>query len=225
MMKSVDRQQTPARTAPLSRRQFLRRAGLAGVGLAALPLLAACGTEPTPTTVPTRPVPTTAPTAAAAATIVAGTAVPPPPIGSPGAAGAAGPTMVPPSPTSLAGIPRAKSSATVVGKYLFIQNQDFHPDHNAFLRAEIEKYCKVQGWDLGISYAAGFQGGGDLLTTLVGAVQAGNAPDAFFHDLGVRQYQSQGVLEPVTAFTKEMIGKYGATYPGFEDTTFFDNEW
>lgn len=83
----------------------------------------------------------------------------------------------------------------------------------------------MQGWNLDISYAAGFTGNGDLLTTLVGAVQAGNAPDAFFHDIGVRQFQSQNVLEKTTDLTKEMIGKYGATYPGYEDTTFFDNEW
>src|SRR5690242_15997243 len=36
----------------LSRRQFLRRAGGLGAGLAALPLLAACGGTPTPTAPP-----------------------------------------------------------------------------------------------------------------------------------------------------------------------------
>ena len=154
---------------------------------------------------------------------MAGTAVAPAPIGSPAASG--GPTQVVPTPTAIAGIPRAKSSAKVIGKYQFVQNQDFHPDHNAFLRAEIEKFCEVQGWNLDISYAAGFTGNGDLLTALSAAVQAGNPPDAFFHDIGVRQYQSQGVLEPVTDITKEMIAKYGETYPGYEDSTFFDNEW
>lgn len=125
----------------------------------------------------------------------------------------------------IAGIPRAKSAAKVTGKYQFIQNQDFHPDHNAFLRGEIQEFCKAQGWDLDISYASGFIGNGDLLTTLVGAVQAGNPPDAFFHDIGVRQFQSQNVLEKTTDLTKEMIQKYGDTYPGYEDTTFFDNDW
>lgn len=217
----------------LSRRQFLHRLGLAGAGLATLPILAACGTSlatPAPATTAagggvaaTRPAPTSAPTAIAAATNISGTIVAPPPIGSPATGGA--PTQVPPTPTAIAGIPRAKSTAKVTGKYQFIQNQDFHPDHNAFLRAEIQEFCKVQGWDLDISYASGFTGNGDLLTTLVGGVQAGNAPDAFFHDIGVRQYQSQGVLEKVTDLTKEMIAKYGETYPGYEDTTFFDNEW
>jgi len=113
----------------------------------------------------------------------------------------------------------------VTGKLSFIQNQDFHPDHNAFIRAEAQEFCKAQGWTLDISYAAGFTGTGDLLTTLIGAVQAGNAPDVMFHDIGVYQYQSQGVLEKTTELTKEMIGKYGDTYPGYYDTTFFDNDW
>jgi hypothetical protein len=37
---------------PWSRRQFLRRVGLAGAGLAALPILAACGGTATATTAP-----------------------------------------------------------------------------------------------------------------------------------------------------------------------------
>ena len=213
----------------LSRRQFLRRLGGAGAGLAILPILAACGGDlaaPATTVASSAPAgaaPTSAPTAVAAATQVAGTAVAPPPIGSPAASG--GPTAIPPAPTAIAGIPRAKSTAKVTGKYQFIQNQDFHPDHNAFLRAEIQEFCKAQGWDLDISYASGFIGNGDLLTALIGAVQAGNPPDAFFHDIGVRQYQSQGVMEKTTDLTKEMIAKYGDTYPGYEDTTFFDNDW
>ncbi|CAN0478013.1 unnamed protein product, partial [Phaeothamnion confervicola] len=45
-----------------------------------------------------------------------------------------------------ADIPRAKSSATVDGKLQVLQKADFHPDHNAFVRGEIEAYCKEQGW-------------------------------------------------------------------------------
>ena len=64
-----------------------------------------------------------------------------------------------------------------------------------------------------------------MLTTLIGAVQAGNPPDAMFHDIGVRSYQAQGVFEKVTDLTKEAIAKYGETYPGYEDSTFFENDW
>ena len=206
----------------LSRRQVL----WGGVALAVAPVLAACGDNlPTPTPAPaggggaaTRPAPTTGPTAAAAATIVAGTP-------NVGASPALASTAVPPTPTAIAAIPRAKSSAKVTGKLQVVQHQDFHPDHNEFLRAEMIEYCKVNGWDHEISYAAGFQGGGDLLAALTASVQAGNPPDYFFQDIAVRQYQFSGVLAPMTDLTRELIGKYGEPPTGFEDTTFFDNEW
>lgn len=220
--------------AQLSRRQFLHRSGLVAAGLAALPILAACGSNlPTPapsaapagggagSTAPTASArPSTSGSAAPAAS-ASGSAAP-----AASASGSAAPAAsVAPTPTAIAGIPRAKSNAKVTGKLSFIQNQDFHPDHNAFIRAEAQEFCKTQGWTLDISYAAGFQGSGDLLTTLIGAVQAGNAPDVMFHDIGTYQYQSQGVFEKVTDITKEMIGKYGDTYPGYYDSTFFNDEW
>jgi multiple sugar transport system substrate-binding protein len=236
-------EQLPARSqsGPLSRRQFLRRGGLAVAGLAVLPLLAACGgdlaapaTSPAVSSAPggASTAPSSAPAggasaapSAAPATKAASAAPSAAASTAPSAAASGGPTAVPPTPTAITGIPRAKSSAKVTGKYVFIQNQDFHPDHNAFLRAEIQEFCKTQGWDLDISYAAGFQGTSDLLSALSAAVQAGTGPDAFFHDIATRQYQFQGVLEDTDALTKEAIQKYGATYPGYEDSTIVDGKW
>ena len=240
--------------AALSRRQFLRRIGLAGAGLAALPILAACGGAATATTAPAPSVapaasaaasasarPSTAASAsgsasASAASSAAGSATARPSTAAsasasasgsaPAASGSAAASAAPPTPTVISGIPRAKSSAKInTAKYQFIQNQDFHPDHNAFLRTEIVEFCKVQGWALDISYAAGFQGTSDLLSALTAAVQAGSAPDAFFQDIGVRQYEFQGVLEDTDALAKEAIAKYGETYPGFRESTFIKDKW
>ena len=233
---------------PWSRRQFLRRVGLAGAGLAALPILAACGGTATATTAPASSAPaasaggaasarpstaastaaSSAPASSAAGASAAGSARPSAAAGGASAApaGSAAASGAPPTPTVIAGIPRAKSTATITGgKYQFIQNQDFHPDHNAFLRTEITEFAKQQGWTLDISYAAGFTGTGDLLTALSAAVQAGTPPDAFFHDIGVRQYQFQGVLEDTDALTKEAIAKYGETYPGYRESTFIEEKW
>src|SRR5262245_38737156 len=86
-------------------------------------------------------------------------------------------------------IPKEKSSATVSGKLSVLQDQDFHPDHNAFLKAEIESYCQFNGWDYEVTDVAGFQGGGDLNQKLVASVQAGNAADLLIKDHYVRQLQ------------------------------------
>ncbi|HEX5501841.1 MAG TPA: extracellular solute-binding protein [Thermomicrobiales bacterium] len=192
----------------LTRRQIL----VGSLALAAAPLLNACsGSLPTPTS---------APAAGGGATKPAGTTAPAATKASGGA-----PTAVPPTATAVPDIPRAKSSAKVTGKLKVIQHEDYHPDHNAFMRAEIQEFCKVNGWDLEISTATGFQGTGDLLTALTAAVQAGNAPDMFFQDIGVFQYQANGVLQPTTDLTKEMIAKFGDPPSAYADTTFFNNEW
>jgi multiple sugar transport system substrate-binding protein len=188
----------------VTRRQIL----WGGLALAAAPLLNACSGSLAS--------PTAAPAAGAAATKPAGTTA---------AGGGPTATAVLPTATAIPDIPREKSSAKVTGKLQVLQYQDFHPDHNAFVRAEIQEFCKVNGWPLDISYTAGFQGTGDLLTALTASVQAGNPPDLFFHDIGVFQYQSNKVLQPVTDLAKELIAKYGDPPSGYYDTTFFNNDW
>ncbi|HEY7034451.1 MAG TPA: extracellular solute-binding protein [Thermomicrobiales bacterium] len=122
-------------------------------------------------------------------------------------------------------IPIAKSSAKVNGKLSVLQDQDFHPDHNAFLKAQIEAFCQFQGWDYEVTDVAGFQGGGDLNQKLVASVQAGNAADLLIKDHQVRQLQFLGVLEPTTDLTTEMIGLYGDTTPEMTNTSNFDDQW
>jgi multiple sugar transport system substrate-binding protein len=238
---------------PWSRRQFLRRVGLAGAGLAALPILAACGGTATATQAPAASAPaassaagssaaasssagaaTSAAASSSAAAASGSAAASSPaaasgsarPSGAAAASGSAAPSAAPPTPTVIAGIPRAKSTATLVGgKLSYIQNQDFHPDHNAFLRTEITEYCKTQGWTLDISYAAGFQGTSDLLSALSAAVQAGTPPDGFFQDIGTRQYQFQGVLEDTDDLAKEAIAKYGEVMPAMIENAVIDGKW
>lgn len=122
-------------------------------------------------------------------------------------------------------IPRAKSSATVDGRLYILQDQDFHPDHNAFLKAELEAYCQFNGWDYEITDVAGFQGGGELNQILVGSVQAGNAPDLLIKDHQVLQLHSLGVLEPTTELTQEIIAANGDTTPEMTNQTYFEDQW
>jgi multiple sugar transport system substrate-binding protein len=122
-------------------------------------------------------------------------------------------------------IPRTPSSATVDGRLYVLQDQDFHPDHNAFLKAEIEAFCQASGWEYEITDVAGFQGGGELNQLLVGSVQAGNAPDLLIKDHQVLQLHSLGVLEPTTDLTQEMITANGDTTPEMTNQAFFKDEW
>jgi multiple sugar transport system substrate-binding protein len=122
-------------------------------------------------------------------------------------------------------IPRAKSSATVDGTLQVLQKTDYHPDHNTFVRAEIEAYCAEQGWQVEISEVGGGQSSGEIGQRLVAGVQAGNAPDVYFDNIPVRQFQFLGVLEDVTDLTNEIIAANGDATPGFVTAGFFDDAW
>ncbi|MGN6757635.1 MAG: hypothetical protein ACTHMJ_14730, partial [Thermomicrobiales bacterium] len=184
-----------------SRRQFMRRAGAVSAGLAALPILAACSSSlATATSAPAaatkapaaNPTPagtavsggagsTTSSSSSAAASSASGSTTAAKTTSSSSAAAGA-PTPVPPTATAVANIPRAKSNAKVTGKIRILQDNDFHPDHNAFLRSEIEAFCRAQNWDYEVTSVAGYQGTGDLNQLLVASVQAGNAADLLIKD-------------------------------------------
>lgn len=122
-------------------------------------------------------------------------------------------------------IPRAASSATVDGTLQVLQKTDYHPDHNAFVRAEIEAYCQEQGWEVEVSEVGGGQSSGEVGQRLVAGVQAGNAPDVYFDNIPVRQFQFLGVLEDVTDLVAEMAAANGETTPGFTTAANFDDAW
>jgi multiple sugar transport system substrate-binding protein len=231
------------RSRSLGRRRFLAWTGLA-LGLpAAGALLQACGgAAPTaaPTTAPAKPTEapkpaaTSAPAAAAtgapaaatkpaaaspaaAAASPAGAATKPAGAASPAAGGAATPT--PPPSQSVVDAVKAlqipKSSAKVNGKLQILQNQDFHPDHNAFVRLLLEEWGKAQGWQMDISYIAGFQGGSDLNQKLTAMVQAGTPPDIMDHNVDTRPQTFLGVLEPVTDVVNDLVKTFGKPNAGF----------
>jgi multiple sugar transport system substrate-binding protein len=127
--------------------------------------------------------------------------------------------------TPVAEIPRAQSSATVDGTLQVLQKTDYHPDHNAFVRAEIEAFCAQQGWQVEVSEVGGGQTSGEIAQRLVAGVQAGNAPDVYFDNIPVRQFQYLGVLEDVTDLATEIIGANGDATPGFGTAGNFDDAW
>ncbi|HEV8633382.1 MAG TPA: extracellular solute-binding protein [Chloroflexota bacterium] len=180
---------------------------------------------------PTEP---SAPAAKPAATKPADSAKPGPAQGAPGTP-AAKPAAPAPQPTEppaseavrkvVGDLPKPKSSAKITGKFTVIQHQDFHPDHNSFVRLSLEEWAKANSWPLDISYTAGFTGGGDLNQKLVAMVQAGTSPDLLFHDVGVRQLFFLEVVEDVTKLAEEMQAKFGKTGPGYVRSTQFEGKW
>ncbi len=233
-----------------SRRSFVSNTARMMAGLAAVPLLAACGgatTTAAPTTAPTTPAkpttaapaaaPTSAPTTAATkgATTAATTA---PTAGvtagaaattAPTAAAAAGAPTVAATATDVPvtrALPTAqKSTAKVTGKWVVLQDQDFNAEHNAYLRKGIQDFAKTQGWPLDLSYVAGFSAGGSLEQKLAAAVSAGTPPDLMAKDASAYQLKFLDIIEEMDDITKEMLGKYGDTIPGFKKDKFIDGKW
>ena len=122
-------------------------------------------------------------------------------------------------------ITRQPSSATVDGTLRVLLAADFHPDHNAFMRAELEAYAEASGWPIEITDVAGFQGGGDLNQQLLGSVQAGNQPDMLIHTNGARNFHTLGLLDPVTDLTNELAAEYGDPIQGARFDSEFEGEW
>jgi multiple sugar transport system substrate-binding protein len=122
-------------------------------------------------------------------------------------------------------IPRTPSSATVDGTLRVLLADDFHPDHNAFMRAEFEAYAELNGWDIEITDVAGYTGGGDLFQKLLASVQAGDPPDLLLHTPSVRNFVTLGLVQPVDDLVAEMIAAYGDVIPGAVFSSTVDDTW
>lgn len=127
--------------------------------------------------------------------------------------------------TAAQDIPRAQSSASVTGTLRVVLKDDYHPDHNAFMRAELQAFADANGWPIEVTDVAGYQGGGDLNQMLLGSVQAGNPPDLLIQDLGVRNLVTLGVVQPVDELVAEMSELYGEPIWGAQLDSAVDDVW
>jgi multiple sugar transport system substrate-binding protein len=129
------------------------------------------------------------------------------------------------TPTTMGEIPMTPSSATVDGSLQVLLADDFHPDHNAFMRSELEAFADASGWDLEITDVAGYTGGGDLFQKLLGGVQAGNGPDMLIHTPGVRNFVTLGLVQPVDELVAEIVATHGDVIPGAVFSSTVDDIW
>ena len=128
-------------------------------------------------------------------------------------------------PVAAQDIPREPSSASVDGTLQVLLKDDFHPDHNEFMRAELEAFAEASGWDIEITDVAGYQGTGDLNQKLLGAVQSGNPPDLLIDNSGILQLHTLELIEPVTDLVSEVREELGDPIPGMRFDSVIDEEW
>jgi len=199
----------------LSRRKMLR---YTFISAAVTSILAACqqAAAPAPTAAPAAQ-PTTAP--AAAPTTPPAAAATTAPAAKPTTAPAAGATTAPAANANFSGPPAAASfnptKVNINGKLTVVQARDFHPDHNAYIEAQIKAFAQKMDYALDHSYIEAYAGSGDVVQKLTAAVQAGDAPDLLIHTLGPSQLHFLDIVEDVTDFEtmiQKQQGKLGPTY-------------
>ena len=228
----------------MDRRAFLTST----LGLAAARLVAACGgaapaatSTPKPTDGADPPVPTVAPAGAATphpdgtrppaapsgptAAAAVGPAEARPTQGVPGTRPAPSPTVAQPVVQAVAALEKPRSEKRPSGRLLILQNQDFHPDHNAFVRLLLEEWGKAQGWPLEIAYVGLFQGGAELNQRLTAVVQAGTPPDILDHNGSIQQQVFLGLLEQISPFVQEMEAQHGKAVVGIRNAAQIEGKW
>lgn len=210
-------------------------------GLVAVPLLAACGGQGGSAAATAAPAPTTAaaarPTSAPAATTApAPTAAPaaaattaPAPTATPAAAANAVPTEPPVAvQTAVADTgPLLVDPKTVKinGTFGVIQQKDWNPIHNEFLRAEVTAFAKEQGWPLNLSYEAGFTGGGNFNQKMAAAVSSGNGPDMVWGNYSSFTLWYLKTLQPIDDVMAYFVKQYGDVTPGAAPGNKIDGKW
>lgn len=106
-----------------------------------------------------------------------------------------------------------------------LEQKDFHPDYNEYIRTEVTKYTGERDWPLDISYIAGFAQGTGEVEKIAAAVQAGNPPDLVLHTFSVPQLRNLYVLQPVTDIVEQVEEVYGEAAPYLRLTMFLDDQW
>ncbi len=108
---------------------------------------------------------------------------------------------------------------------MVLQVDDYHPDHNKFLKEEIERFAREKNWPLDLANIAGFLAGMDIYQKLLAQKQAGQPPDFLFHGLSTRQMVFLKLLREQTAFVEDLQKRYGRVYPSARASQVIDGKW
>src|SRR5215208_7886676 len=215
----------------LSRRVMVRM----GLAMAALPILAACGSQqaaaPAATTAPAAAAkPTEAPKPAEAAKPTAAAAAAPAATTAPAAA--AKPAESKPAQTA-AGTSSGRTAppapefkpVKINGKLSVIIDADFHPDHNVFIEKKVKEFAEKMDYPLDFSTVAAFTGSANIAQKLVAAVQSGDPPDCITHTEPTSSLHFLEVLEDVDSLQKQIINDYGPIFKTATPAANIDGKW
>jgi multiple sugar transport system substrate-binding protein len=114
---------------------------------------------------------------------------------------------------------------TVEGALWILEQKDFHPDYNEWIRSEITAYSAEKDWPLDISYIAGFASGTGEVEKIAAAVQSGNPPDLVLHTFSAEQLRNLYVIDPVTDVVEQVEAVYGPAAPYLKQTQYLDQQW
>jgi multiple sugar transport system substrate-binding protein len=219
----------------LSRRAMVRM----GMAMAALPILAACGSQQAaapakPTSAPAAPAATTAPAAAAKPTEAPKPAAPAAaPAATTAPAAAAKPAEAAKPAQTAAGTSAGRTAppapefkpVKIDGKLSVIIDADFHPDHNVFIEKKVREFAEKMNYPLDFSTVAAFTGTANISQKLTAAVQSGDPPDCITHTESTSTLHFLDVLEDVDDLQKQIIKDFGEPYKAAKAEANIDGKW
>jgi multiple sugar transport system substrate-binding protein len=215
----------------LSRRGFL--GGIAASAAAAI--LAACGGSSTATDTP-KAVGTTAPTTGAAASPAVATAAPTRAAGSaPASTTAASSSAVTGTPAA-GGTTTAAASSGPIGtfpplsadkfkgaKLLTITRQEYFPDTQKAMDAELQMYAKQGGFEVTNDHVNTDDGA--AVAKLDAAVKSGNSVDMQYVDRFVSQFTQLGDIIDVSDVVEETQKMYGPVEDSIKNSLVINGKW
>ncbi len=111
------------------------------------------------------------------------------------------------------------------GTLWVIQKKDFFPNFNDWWRAEVLSFCKEKGWPVDVTYEAGFTGGTPFVEKLTAQAAAGNPPDLMMHDQNPVQLVNGNLVDPVQDLVDEIEAKWGPAAPPQVADWVYEGQW
>jgi multiple sugar transport system substrate-binding protein len=212
----------------LATRSVTRRSMLMlAAGLAAAPVLAACGQAAPPTNTPAPAKPAEAPKPAAAEptkpAAAAPTTAPAAAATKPAAAPATAPTQAPAAAAPAAAKP--SSSVKINGNLQIIQSRSFNPVQTTFQHNLLLREAASRNWPLDKTYIEGFTAGTNIYEKLQAQAAAGDAPDLIVGGIDTFQLWNLGLVEAVDDVIQWATSQFGKTSPPSDLNLKIEGKW